>query len=99
MMITSVNKTNAVFLFIIVFVMTGCISEKKMNKYVTSRYGETVTLKKIKSDYITISSPLLTDNNITSESLKKTKSFIPLLLYIRAYYQTSCTLNPKIPIN
>src|SRR5260221_4475416 len=98
MIITNTKNNTAIFL-IIVAIMTGCINEKKMNHYVVNKYGGTITSKKIKSDYISIISPLLNDNPTPSESLKKTKKVVPLLLYIRVYYQTFCTLNPKIPIN
>ena len=99
MIIANTQKINTAIFLIIVFIITGCINEKVMNKYVVNKYGTTVTAKKIKTDYISITSPLLTDNPIPSESLKKTKKVVPLLLYIRIYYQTFCTLNPKIPIN
>ena len=99
MIIANIKTGNRLILFITLVIMTGCINEKKMNKYVVNRYGESVTIKKIKSDYLSITSPLLTDNAIPSESIKKTKKVVPLLLYIRIYYQTSCTLNPKIPVN
>lgn len=89
-----------VVLFLVVATMTtGCISEKKMNKYVVNHYGETISAKKIKSDYITVTSSLITDDPVPSVSTKKTKKVLPFLLYLRIYYQTSCTLNPKIPIN
>ena len=99
MIIINVKKNNTAIFLIIVFIIAGCINEKVMNKYVVNKYGTTVTAKKIKSDYISITSPLLNDNPMPSESLKKTKKVVPLLLYIRVYYQTFCTLNSKIPIN
>lgn len=99
MIIANTPKINTAIFLIVVVIAAGCINEKKMNKYVVNKYGETITTKKIKNDYISITSPLLTDNAIPSESLKKTKKVIPLILYLRIYYQTSCTLNPKIPIN
>ena len=86
-------------LFIFFLLMTGCISERKMNKYVTNQYGETITTKKIKSDYLSVTSPLLTDDPAASQSLKKTKKVLPFILYLRIYYQTQCTLNARIPIN
>jgi hypothetical protein len=99
MIIANTKKFNPAIFIITAIIMMGCINEKKMNKYVVNQYGESITMKKIKSDYISITSPLLTDNAIPSESFKKTKKVVPLLLYLRIYYQTSCTLNPKIPIN
>jgi len=99
MILNNSKLLNHAFVFITLVVLTGCINEKKMNKYVVNRYGESVTVKRIKSDYLSITSPLLTDNAIPSESVKKTKKVVPLLLYIRIYYQKSCTLNPKIPVN
>jgi hypothetical protein len=99
MIVAKTQRINTAIFLIIVFIITGCINEKVMNKYVVNKYGTTVTTKKIKSDYISITSPLLNDNPVPSESLKKTKKVVPLLLYIRVYYQTFCTLNSKIPIN
>jgi hypothetical protein len=99
MIAINTKKINVAIFLIIVTIMTGCISEKKMNRYVVNQYGTNISAKKIKSDYISITSPLLTDNTIPSESVKKTKKVLPFILYLRIYYQTSCTLNPKIPIN
>ena len=93
------NKGFVSLCFILLITVTGCIGEKKMNRYVTSRYGDNVDLKKIKSDYITITSTLNTESSIPSTATKKTIKSLPLILYIRFYYQTSCTLNPRIPIN
>ncbi|MDZ4793846.1 MAG: hypothetical protein SGI83_06165 [Bacteroidota bacterium] len=95
----SYNKFTVALFFILLITTTGCISEKKMNRYVTSRYGKNIDLKKIKSDYITITSPLNTESTVPSQSVKKTKKVLPFIIYIRIYYQTSCTLNPRIPIN
>ena len=70
-----------------------------MNKWIASEYGETIELNSKKSDYFTITSPLITTDDKASTSTKRTKSFLPLLLYWKWDYELSGTLNPKIPIN
>lgn len=102
MFVLPIRNRNIIYFslfFIYLIAATGCISEKKMNRYVSSRYGDNIELKKIKSDYITITSPLETGSGVPSQSTKKTKKALPFILYMRFYYQTSCTLNSRIPIN
>ena len=70
-------KTIVVLFLVVVTMMTGCISEKKMNKYVVNHYGETISAKKIKSDYIAVTSSLITDDPVPSVSTKKTKKVLP----------------------
>jgi hypothetical protein len=99
MLFPKYSRIIAFLAFLLSITITSCITEKKMNRYVTSRYGETVKLQKLQSDYITINTTLNTENPVPSESTKKTKKALPFILYMRFYYQTSCTLNPIIPIN
>lgn len=98
----AINKFRKIHIPVIIgllLLLTGCITSKKMNKYVSDQYGESVSLKKVKNDYLSISSPLITTDEIPSNSTKKTKKVLPLLFFWRIDYQTSCILNPKIPIN
>lgn len=85
--------------FMLMLILAGCITPKKMNGWVANQYGETVKVRKIKSDYVTISSPLIVEDPVPSTSTKKTKKVLPLLFYWKIDYQTSCILNPAIPIN
>ena len=39
-------ETIVVLFLVVVTMTTGCISEKKMNKYVVNHYGETISAKK-----------------------------------------------------
>lgn len=93
------GKTSIVLVITCSMLQTGCITAKKMDKYVSTQYGDNIMLKKIKSDYLTISSPLITDDALPSASSMKTKKVLPLILYWRMDYRTNCILNPKIPIN
>ena len=93
------NKICIAIIILFSTLQTGCITARKMDKYVSNQYGEVINTKKIKSDYLSITSPLITDNPTPSNSSMKTKKMLPLILYWRMDYRTTCTLNPKIPIN
>lgn len=95
--ITSWKTLSIPIFFLIIF--TGCFGPKKMNNWIASEYGESIELNRNKSNYFTINSPLITTDEKASTSTKRTKSFLPLLLYWKWDYELSGTLNPKIPIN
>lgn len=100
MKILSASAKNLLPLFILFFFLTGCITAKKMDKYVTRHYGESVTATKTKSDFATITSPLVKNaDDVPSMSQKKLKKILPLILYIQFGYKTTCKLNPVITYN
>lgn len=70
-----------------------------MNKWIATEYGETTDLKKSRSDYITVSSPLITSDDRTSTAAGRTKSFLPLIVYWKWHYELSGKLNAKVPLN
>lgn len=94
-----VTKVKLTFVFTIVFSFTSCIGPKKIDKWIGQKYGETTTSIKPKANYYTLTSPLITADEKTSSSTKKTRKFLPLIFYWQVDYQLSSTLNPKIPIN
>lgn len=95
------NKINQLLILtlFISFLSTSCNTARILDKHVAGQYGQKIEPKKVKSDYITITSPMNAGDGIPSLSVKKTKKLLPFLLYIRVYLQTTCTLNPQIAIN
>ena len=91
-------KYSPVILLPLVF-FTSCLGPKKMNKWIASEYGETVDINKNKSDYITVTSPLINDDPHASKGMQKTTAFLPLIFYWKVNYHVSETLNPRIPVN
>lgn len=88
-----------IVLYVIIVSFSGCIGPKKMDKWIADQYGETTTSNKSKADYFTITSPLLTSDDKTSNSTKNTKRILPLIFYWEVDYQVHSTLNPKVPMN
>lgn len=80
--------------------LSGCLGPKKIDQWADNHYGESVNVPpKMKSDYISITSGLITDDPKASSTAKQTKNLLPLIFYWQLDYMTTCTLNPKIPIN
>jgi hypothetical protein len=81
-------------------VFSGCLGPAKINKWVGNHYGDSYnTPAKIKADYLTVTSGLVTADQKASETKKQTKNFLPLLFYWQYDYMNTCALNPKIPVN
>mgnify|MGYP003575247576 CR=1 FL=1 len=83
-----------------VILLTGCLGPKKIDKWVDNKYVHSISAPpKIKADYLTVSSPLLTANTVASTTKKQVKNFLPLVVYWQFDYVNTCTLNPAIPVN
>jgi len=97
----NIMKNQRVLLIItITILLTGCLGPKKINKWVDGRYGESNNFKsKSQSDYLSVTSPLITTDQKSSSTKKETKNMLPLLFYWQYDYVNTCTLNPNIPIN
>lgn len=79
---------------------TGCLTSRKVDKQVAKQYsGLQQPAKKKQSDFITITSPLLTDDQRISTTETRTSDLLPLLIYWQWDYKNTCTLNPQIPVN
>lgn len=90
----------SILMFTICIFISGCYGPRKVNSWVSDKYGTTLNSKvKIKDDYLSISSRLITKDPAASSTVKKTKHVLPLLFYWKLDYMNTCTLNPKIPIN
>ncbi len=84
----------------LLFVSSGCIGPKKINKWVKQQYGEAAaTPVKKKSDYLSITSAVPGTSDRLSETTKRTHNVLPLLFYWKMDYDNTCTLNPQIPVN
>lgn len=87
------------FVLLLSVVAPGCLGPKKIDRWVNNQYAHTLAAPpKIKADYLTVSSPLLTDNTIASTTTKKVTNFLPLIVYWQFDYVNTCTLNPAIPV-
>ena len=92
-------KLKTFLVILVAATVCGCLGPRRIDKWIASEYGPTTTLNKNKSDYINITSPLITGDEVSSKSTKKTRHFLPLLFYWKCDYRVSSTLNSKIPIN
>ena len=93
------NRSFIIIPLFFLLIIFGCFGPKKMNKWIASEYGETIDLNKNRTEYISISSPLITSDARASTAAKRTKSFLPMIFYWKWAFELSGTLNPKIPIN
>ncbi|HUC80681.1 MAG TPA: hypothetical protein VMR70_07170 [Flavisolibacter sp.] len=94
----STRSRFAVLLFAVAFLLTSCLTSKKLDKYVASQYNnELPKPKKTKSDIVVIPA-MATDNNAISNSAHQTNNFLPLLLYWQYKHRQNCNLNPAIAI-
>jgi hypothetical protein len=87
---------------IVIFFISGCLGPNKINKWVKTHYDETdnsVSKSKTKSDYLSVNSPLITNDPSLSTTERSTKNMLPLLFYWKFDYINICTLNPKIPLD
>ena len=77
----------------------GCLSAKRMDKYVADQYNDELPQpnKKAKAD-ILVTAPLAATSKSISTSLAKTDNFLPLIIYWKYKHRITCTLNPVIPV-
>jgi hypothetical protein len=88
-----------VFLICSIFI-TSCIGPKKINKWVSKQYSESIDAKpKMQNDYLSVSSGLVSTGTAASVTTKQTKHVLPLIVYWQMDYINTCTLNPQIPVN
>jgi hypothetical protein len=94
------KKQHLLLLAAIAFTFSGCLGPAMINKWVSNHYNESYnTPAKIKADYLTITSNLVTADLKASTTKKQVKNFLPLVFYWQYDYMNTCTLNPKIPVN
>jgi hypothetical protein len=95
------NLSKRFFLFFSVLVLfCGCLTPKRIDRWVNDHYdGAIPSQSKRPSNYIFISSKLVTATEPLSKTEKKTAGFLPLIVYWRWDYQNICTINPAVPIS
>ena len=82
------------------FMLTSCLTAKKVDNQVAKLFGEIPQQQKKKSnETIFITSSLITSDSKISTSETKTSDVLPLFFYNQWDYKNTCTLNPQIPIN
>ena len=86
-------------LLFLAIVFSGCLTPRKMDKWIDSKY-EGMTTGKIKSnDYLVIKTEnIKPDDKISTTQKGKTK-FIPALVYWHWEFSNVSTLNPYIPVS
>lgn len=84
---------------VITMSLTSCVGPKKIDKWIGEQYGETTASNKPKANYFTITSPLVTADSKTSNSVKEKTKVLPLIFYWQFDYKISSSLNPKVPMN
>lgn len=80
------------------FLLTGCLTGKKMDRFVEQQYGEVPKPKK-KAANVIITSSLITGDDKISTSKAKTCQVIPAIFYNQWNFKNTCSLNPQIPVN
>lgn len=93
------KKQQLLVLVLLTAFLSGCLGPAKINKWVDNHYGGSQNATPKKSDYLAVTSPLVTADTKASTTKKQVKNFLPLLFYWQYDYMNTCTLNPKIPVN
>lgn len=96
-----IKKKNAIVLMafaLLAFSLTGCLTAKKLDKFVANQYdNELPKLNKKKVDGIAITPASFNDINI-SKTVHKTDKFLPLIVYWKYDHRQLCSLNTSIPV-
>lgn len=83
-----------------ILIFTGCISTRKMDRFVSEQYNNQIpkqNTKKAPAITVDYSETIYTDR--ISSSVRKTSKVLPLLFYWQWDYRHTSTLNPSIPVN
>jgi hypothetical protein len=83
----------------IAFSFSSCLGPKKIDKWVSKKYGDSIAISKKKSDFISVKSNQTFRINTPSITEKRTSNILPLLFYWQWDYKNTCTLNPQIAVN
>ncbi|MGK2860369.1 MAG: hypothetical protein ACSLE0_00415 [Chitinophagaceae bacterium] len=83
----------------ILLMLSGCLTSKKLDKFVSSKYNNELPKpgKKKKAE-IKISPVKPTGNSSISTTVHKTDKFLPLLFYWKYNHRQSCSLHPSIAV-
>lgn len=82
------------------FLMTGCLTARKMDKQVARQYGNRIPPVRARTDdAIQVTCSLKADPSRISTSRARMSRFLPLLFYWHSVYENTCTLNPAIAVH
>ena len=96
---TFVQTFSALLFTVVVFVSSGCLTSAKLDRYVAQQYNnELPKQKEQKKTGIVITSPLVSDPTVVSNSVQKTSKVLPLIVYWSFDWRHTCTLNPAIAL-
>jgi hypothetical protein len=84
----------------LMFNLTACLNSRKLDKWVDKKYEDVLSAPpKKNTDYITVSSGLITDDKKNSTSKRTKSKLLPLVVYWQYDVAYTCTLNAKIAVN
>ena len=90
---------SAFILFITLVGISGCLTSKKVDKYVGEQFNnELPKPDKKKNKDISITSNVQSGGHLSSTETK-TSNVLPLIIYWHWDYKNTCTLNPAIGVN
>ena len=96
----SQNFIGLLFLFVSVSIIPGCLSTRKMDRFVSEQYNHQIPKQNYKkAPGITVTYINPSPNDVISSSERKTSKVLPLLFYWEWDYRHTSTLNPSIPVN
>jgi hypothetical protein len=99
MSLLSYQKRNFfVVCFLSVTLLSGCLTSKKMDKFVAAHYNNQLPKEK-KKTAITVVSKMTYPSEAISTTVQKTSKVLPLIVYWQMDYRHTCTLNPAIAVN
>jgi hypothetical protein len=83
----------------ILLMLSGCLTSKKLDKFVAAQYGnELPKPRKKKKAEIEVMVLPTASNSLISTTKHKTDKFLPLLVYWKYDHRQSCSLNPAIAV-
>ena len=88
---TIINST------IFLFLCTGCLTQRKIDRWIGAKYEPNVVNKPRQSDYISIKMPAATTSDILAKTEKRKMKMLPLLFYWKWEYGTISALNQSVP--
>lgn len=92
--------TAASIALLITILLPACIGPQRVNNWIDKKYKHALTAPtKNSTDYITVSTSLVTGDPKNSSTAYAMKIELPLILYWQWSVTNTCTLNPQLPFN
>ncbi len=78
------------------FTFSGCLTPRKIDRWIDQKYHVPVATKPKANDYITIKTPGASSSDIVSRTEKRKMKLLPLFFYWKWEYGTISTLNQSV---